>query len=239
MTLAIGLAGGTQAQTQNLAESSPPAALAKPATMTEWRSALTASYLQTRLKDQGDGITEFMARFGDKANKDSVLTFGRRDAFRKVTNFTPTGVKLYESLGPNVRSYVSILDGKKPVILLNPFFTGDNGWLFMNKVSIMVDGNIIFEDDFSKEKVDRQSYAWGVEESYHLMLTESDITAFRQIRPTSTISVRLSGDKGYAQLAGKATKKEIDMLSKFKTAMMENVRVYDAINKAVAEHIPE
>ncbi len=239
LALAIGLTGCHQATAQNLPATSEAAAPAKKATMDEWRAALASSYLPTPWRDNGDGITEFMARFGDKANKDSVLTFGKRDAFRNITIFTTAASQLRGMLGPNVRSYVSIIDGKKPSILLNPFFFGKNGWLFMNKLSVMVDGKVIFEDDFSKEPVERESFEYGVEENFTLMLTDADIAAFRQIRPTSNISVRLSGDKGYVQLARKTNSKEIDLLGPFQTAMIENVRVYDALNKAIVEHIPE
>jgi len=213
-----------------------PVAIKVPITIEEWRTAFMSSYKDSQVKDNGDGITEFMAQFGGGADKSAVLAFGKRDAFRKLSFFKTAGAKVYEDLGPSVGSYISVPDGEMPVIFLSPYFLGKNGWLFMNKISVMVDGEVIFERDFSDSKVSRNSETYGVEERYDFIANESDIAALRKITPASKIVIRLSGDKGYVNLEKKG--KGSDYVKIFKDSIIEDLFIYDSINRAVTGHIP-
>ena len=71
-------------------------------TKAEWTHAVQGAYEERQSKDDGDGVTRFMACF-DAGGKPCALVFGRRDAFQRVRVFEPA----YSILtGRNNRAYV-------------------------------------------------------------------------------------------------------------------------------------
>ncbi|MFZ6760998.1 hypothetical protein ACO0K9_27655 [Undibacterium sp. Ji50W] len=204
------------------------------ATMDEWTSALSSAYIESQTKDKGDGVTEFMAAFGTKENKNFSIAFGERDGFRKLRIYK-AGMPM--NIGTSVKTYVSVPDGKKPILFIAPYYWG-RSWLFMKKLSIMVDGNVIFEHDFELNTSNRRTEGVGVAESYDLVATEQDIDALRKIHPESKVLVRISGDKGYVNLIGKNKRHEIDAIEDFQRDIVSAIVIYDEISKAIKGHIP-
>jgi len=204
------------------------------ATMDEWTSAILSAYKENQTKNKGEGVTEFMAVFGSKENKNFALAFGERDGFRKLRIYQ-AGLPM--KIGTSVKTYVSVPDGKTPILFIAPYYWG-HSWLFMKKLLIMVDGNIIFERDFELKTVNRGVEGVGVAESYDLAATEQDIDTLRKIRPESNVLIRISGDKGYVNLIGKNKRKEIDAIEEFQRDIVSSILMYDAIGKAIEGHIP-
>ena len=200
-------------------------------TIDEWNAALSSSYKQSQVKDQGDGITEFMATFGSQEKSDFALSLGSRDAFRKLRIFQGGIPTIFETC---VKAYVSVIDGEKPVLLLRPYYRGES-WLFMKKLALMVDGNVVLEHELELQSSDRRTHGGGVEESQDFILDSRDIEALRKITKASNVIIRITGDKGYVSLIEK--KKESSIVL-FKLEVISALRIYDAIDKAVKGHIP-
>lgn len=213
------------------APKAPPVAVAAhEATPDEWRAALTGAYTETIRRDGSDGTTTFMANFDGGGTKGHKITFGSRDAFRKLRIFK-AGMPMNITTG--VKSYVSVPDNEAPILFLQPYFWGRNGWLFMNKVSVMVDGEVILEQACGK--VERDTEGVGVAELCNVAPSEEGIDALRKVVNSAKVVVRLTGDKGYVNLDSKA---KFNSLEEFKEDIQSAIAVYDVIRAATKDHIP-
>jgi hypothetical protein len=212
------------------APSPAPLPAKAPATMGEWKAALLSTYEEAYVEDKGDGITEFIAKF----QKDGklLLMFSKRDAFKKMRVYTCfDSSSLDSTIGGYIKSYVGVLDGNRASFVMQPTYFGKDGWLFMNKVAIMVDGEVVLEKEIPSSEVERDAESWGVNEVYTFLTDQEDIAALRKVSEKSAVSIRLTGTKGYVS----ANK---DVVAKFKRDMACGLYVYDAINNALASHIP-
>lgn len=203
------------------------------ATIAEWTTALKSSYKQKNFLDEGDGVSKFTVSFEDKDRAKDVMSFGKRDEFRKLRIFrTDYSYKHSTALD----TYVSILDGGRPVLILSPSYLG-RSWIFMNKLSIMVDGELIFEREFEPRASDREIKGEGVVENYGLLATELEINALRKISSDSKVLIRLTGNKGYVNITV-PNRGKMDAIGNFKGDIHTALVIYDAINKAIDGHIP-
>ncbi|MBC3879348.1 hypothetical protein H8K38_16175 [Undibacterium sp. FT79W] len=225
-------------------KATPPAHIP---TIEEWNEALKSTYTESDSKDGKDGTRVFYARFPDQTGtffdaqkKSGNLSRVTRDGFRKMYFFKNIWPDTIKNLVTNVSSYISLPDGGKPTMLLRVYFNGRNGWLFMNKVAVMLDGEVILENDFSKEQVERNTTRPGIEETYTFIADASNIAALRKIKPTSKVIIRITGDKGYVNVDGDGTgkSKEIDATEVFIDSIMRSLAIYDTLNMALENHIP-
>lgn len=159
-----------------------------------------------------------------------MLTFGKRDAFRKLRIFK-AGWGPHIATG--VKSYVSVPDNDAPVLFVQPYFWGRNGWLVMNKISVMVDGEVIFEHECGK--VERDTEGVGVGELCNIAPSKEEIDALRKVVDSAKVVVRLTGEKGYENLDGNA---KYNSLNEFKRDMQSAIAVYDIIYAATKNHLP-
>lgn len=215
-------------------DKSPPVSIqpAPPpsATPEDWRKALESSYFVMSKSDEGEGVTKFTACFSQlDAKKCKNIAFASRDAFRK-RYFFKSGFASSYPLGNYVASYISIGNNERPSILLAPVFNG-HSWLFIKKISFLLDGEIVLEKDFENFKVDRDAHGGGVTERFDFIVTEEQIAALRKIGQESNLLVRLTGDKGYVSL----NKKEI---SDLKSEIANLLFAYDKINHALDGNVP-
>jgi hypothetical protein len=199
------------------------------ATPEDWRKAVEATYEKSEVKSKVDGVEEFFACFKpivEKRRKCTSYAFGKRDAFRKIRFYSDFNI-----LGNNVAAYVSLSDNKKPILLLAPHIASQNSWIFINKLAIMIDGEVVLEQGFEDLKVDREISPEGVQERVDFIVTKTQIEALHKIKLESTVVVRITGEKGYITL---------DKLeaSTVKESIVNMVQVYDALNSAVKDTIP-
>jgi hypothetical protein len=202
-----------------------------PATMAEWTEALEKLYTASGKKDEGDGITSFFSNFGvagQSKGETHVTAFGKRDAFRKLRFYTP-GIQL--EAGTSLEDYISLRDGKLPVLFLKPYYFGPNGWLFINHVAVMSDGEVVFERDFKEEHVDTDILPGGVQERYSFIATPEDIAGLRKIRPDSKVLIRITGKKGYVMVDKFET-------MAFKENILDTLQIYDLMTTALIPHQP-
>lgn len=200
------------------------------ATSEDWRKALESSYVVTNKSDEGDGVTKFFACFRQiDAKKCGNWTSASRDAFRE-RYFFKSGFASSFPTGNYVVSYLSLGNDERPSVMLAPVFNG-RSWLFIKKISFLLDGEIVLEKDFEHFKVDRDTHGAGVTERSDFFATEEQIAALRKIGQESNLLVRLTGDKGYVSL----NKKEI---SDLKGEIANLLFVYDKINQALDGNVP-
>lgn len=227
--------GASVAEPTNALEK-PTSAPVHVATLDEWKSALASTYDKDKVTDEGDGVTKFAALFHTGSDKKQrTFTFGTRDAFRKLTIFQP-GLPM--NIVTSVKAYVSVRDGRAPVLFLAPYYWGEGSWLFMNKIAVMADGDVIFERDLQDFKVERDTEGVGVAELCQFILTPEEIAALRKIQATSKVNVRLSGKKGYVNLENRSRRKGTSAVGEFQRDIIDAISVYDSINQAIQGHIP-
>ncbi|TAG25045.1 MAG: hypothetical protein EAZ37_14210 [Burkholderiales bacterium] len=213
----------------------------KSVTAEDWQRVLAASQVVTSLKDEGEGITSWFACFRESepdlsTNKKICLnkSFAKRDVFRKMYFFKSginSAIPSTVSGWNYVISYISLPDNKLPKLMLSPRYFSKDGWLFMSRVSVLADNELIFDRTFEKLDVDRTNESYGVEEIIHLVITDDEIKSLRKLAAANSISIRLTGDKGHVSVSQKAVKG-------FKEEIANILFVYDRLHKNLKDVIP-
>ncbi|OJA50149.1 hypothetical protein BGV66_04445 [Burkholderia ubonensis] len=133
-------------------------------------------------------------------------------------------------IGDGVSAYVSIKDNGSPVLFLGPYIFRDS-WLFMSKVAIMVDGDVILDQNLDVKSADREVFPGGIQEHTDFIVNNDQIEALRRMKSDSKVVVRITGTKGYMTLSKNDT-------AAVKNKIIEVIRVYDLIQGAVKDVIP-
>lgn len=201
--------------------------LAHAATPEEWRAALVSTYEESAVKDKGDGVTSFMAKF-KLPNEGVRNALGERDAFRKL-RFYSVGIPMQISTG--MKAYISVKDNDRPVLFLQPFYSGES-WIFMNKIAVLVDGEIALEHECSNP--DQDVHTGRVTEQCDFILQASEINALRKITDESKVSIRLTGKKGYVAVG----RGGYNALKDFVRDIQSAIAIYDTMDNALKDHIP-
>ena len=213
------------------APSTPPSAVAPLATKQEWLAAVNGVYTKTDTKPDDEGVVEFMACFESGTPKCSLRSWGKRDEFRKVSHFTPVQSSFVKYRNePYLHSYVALVDCTTPNILLNPRFKGDS-WMFMTKVAVMADGELVLEQDVTNPPVQRDTYPGLVEESGTWIASDADLEALRKIAAAKAVVVRLSGEKGYVTVGKK-------LMASFQEDVRDALAIHDKLLKAAETRLP-
>jgi len=164
---------------------------AKP-TPEAWKAAVESLYtpLVHQPDGQDEGVTEFTACFGgvvDKHCATKEASAAKRDSFRKLRIYWASWLgTLY---GNKLGAYVSLRDNQSPSIVLVPHLFSENGWLFMNQVSVMVDGDVTIDQTFSALDAKREKFPGGYQERMDLVATPTQIEALRKIKPESKVLI--------------------------------------------------
>lgn len=167
-------------------------------------------------------------------NKCSVGANVEKDSFRELWIFTPRLSSLLISpIGVAhqsfVASYVSVRENKAPRILLSPHFMGSD-WLFMSRLAIMVDGNIVLEQTFSQPgEVTTHIGSGYVEESSNFILSDQQVAGLRKIHKGSKVILRITGKNGYVSIdSGK--RNMLFNADAFASDIKEALAIYDGIS---------
>ena len=181
--------------------------LQPPVTLQDWQAAVASTYTEWDRKNLGDGVSEFYACFGERDEKGKCpgLAFaGKRDAFRKLTHLTPLGTS-WQRLAADqyLGSYIALADCQPPSYFLKVQYQRTGGsWLFINKVAVLADGNVVLERDFSDayNQVERDVLPNAVKEDYHFIASPDQRQALFKLRDSKELAVRITGQKGYVSL---------------------------------------
>ena len=192
-----------------------------------WEQAVRSVYTETHNENDGEGVEKFSACFHANGARCEPYAFGTRDLFRNVQIFMP-GIdsSMSDAFGTYLQNYVSLIEGKRPVILLSPYYFSKNGWIFMSGFSILADGEVILQKEFPGQHVDRNNHSYGVEERYTFIAKSAEIEALRKIPHSKKLSIRITGDKGYVNI-------KKDRMKNFKDEISNSLAIYDAFNAAI------
>jgi hypothetical protein len=197
----------------------------------DWKKSIKSTYVESKTQDEGDGVESFFACFEptpEKVEKCKYYAFGERDTFRKIRIYM-SGFSTMQ--GSSLSSYVSLPDNKKPLFFLAPYIFSSDSWIFINKIAIMVDGEVILEKDFDGIEAQRNVIPDGVQERVDFVATPEQIDSLRKIKPDSKILIRVTGEKGYIILDKRVLSHN--------AVIINAIGVYDALNNAVKDKIPE
>lgn len=216
-----------------LAASSTASAPALRASKREWLAALNGTFKESSSKTDAQGVTEFGACFGtDEKGKCRDFMFGKRDAFKKAVSFTPAWSQLNEfGVDRYLHSRVVVPDCRSPSILLSARYFSKGGWLFLNRVSALADGELVLDHEFPNHEVNRNSESWGVDESAAWVLSETEVAALEKIPSAKQLIVRLTGSKGYVSVAA-------DKAQEFRSDVSSLLRVFELLSRATSPVLP-
>lgn len=233
------------------ASAAPPPEPAKPApTRDDWKAAVNGTFQEQDRKPKGDGVEEFLACFSAWETLENPpkgtsktrcagagpLAKGTRDGFRKITFFKPITAAWNEITGktqnsPVLNAYVSLPDCTKPVLFLRAIYTGDN-WLFLERVSVLVDGELVLDRDLSRDEVSRETDPpWGVFEKVDFKPTEAEQAALARITDGKEVLIRMTGKRGYVPVKAK-------FLPDTKKVIGDALAMHSRLGKAAEEKLP-
>ena len=124
--------------------------------------------------------------------------------------------------------YLSVRDCKAPVMFMEARVFSSRAWLFLNRVGVLADGELALDQSLADSKPQREVLPGGVEEVVPFLISDNQIPQLRRIGTAKTVSVRLTGEKGYVSLEPKTVvdvTKDVDY----------TLRVFDAVSKLVAD----
>jgi len=184
------------------------AAAAKKRTPEEWTSKLNSIVKLEQISASDDGNTSGAADFGDGVKVDYA-----KDGFRKLLHFGTVEAKFNTmSDGGTISCYVALKENSKPTFFLVNSYTGDN-WLFMNKVAMMVDGQVVIDQNLQLSPEDRTAESGGVTERYDLpILSNDELLPLRKVATSKQAVARLTGTAGYESVSKKQFAKTQDDL---------------------------
>lgn len=228
------IAGGTTAPTPVVSLAAPvlPAPTAE-----DWKKALEAALpppaKSSDILDEKDGVSSFSVCVKrDANNKCDVLNRVTRDTFRKLRHIESISSRFaINQYKTNVNTYVSVLDNRMPVLFLAAYFQGDNSWLFMEKLAIMVEGEVVLEQTFEHSDVKREASGGEVEELAQFIVQDEQLAALRKIAKGKAVLIRMTGEKGYVSLP----KSQVAALQE---ALVETLFTYDFLVEALKGKIP-
>lgn len=234
------LAGCQKAPEQKAAVASapPPAAMPAPKplpTKEGWQAAFATAFkvIESTRSVDDDGNSEFAACFrirNDGKCPESVMLV-TRNPFTKATYFRLFNETLLKYAPRSLYASITVMDCYAPLMMLTAKFNSPNGWLFMDRAAIMVDGEIAAEHHFDSPALKRDNDGAGVHELGYWVLTDAEVDALRQLAKAEKVIIRLSGDKGYVNVDKKYVQA---FLKDWPAALL----AYDDLHAAVADHIP-
>lgn len=205
-----------------------------PYTKERWREDFLKPFHISGAEVKEDGMTDYSACQASKWTtadkcKHGYFAFGQRDAFRKLDHLTPTWTHIDKIFNEEstIGIYIAAPECKPAGILIAPAVNERGGWLFMKNVSLLADGDLVFEKSFEMHSVTRDNDAKWIHERIDLLLTEADLAQLRKYSSAERQAARITGEKGYIALSKKA-------LDHFNKDVAVTLQMYDEIRASHA-----
>lgn len=141
-----------------------------------------------------------------------------RDKVERITFYTPP-TSLDEWNTQSLAAYISLPDGRGPILRINPHYHGED-WIFFNHIKVMADNDIVYDKQFSFGDVKRDNNSAGVYESADYAARDDDIAAMRKIATAKSVTVRLSG---------REHRQDFDMSPEDQARIAKSLSTYDAL----------
>lgn len=183
-----------------------------------WEQALTQVFTARDQSTNNEGVTKFTACFDPDCG---MRMRAQRDAFRKLRHFFGEE-KSKVSLASTANAYVALSDCERPNLFLTTLMVRRGDWLFMKKLAIMADGEVVFERDNLNTHRDNTS-GW-VLESADLPVLPREVSGLQKVTGAGELIVRLTGDRGYETLGKVATQE-------FRGSLAKSMDAYQRLDK--------
>lgn len=197
-------------------------------------SALSSTYRKSNVRDEGDGVTSYVACFDTEvveAKGCDHVAFVYYDAPRNARFFTPPKTRLSRYRPePYLGSAVFLLDCKKPFYLLQPYYFSKHNGLSMNQATVMFDGKVVYKKIFKTKNVESTRESYGVDELTDLIVDEQALAVLRKVAKGGKTKIRLDGEQGHAYVP----QKEAD---KFGQDVTDALAIYDALSAAITPEV--
>lgn len=168
----------------------------------DWLKAMDGVYTKSEIVEGKDGDTKFTACFESGKDGKCLNEYsGNRDPFRKITHLTDKATRSAGKVLDSViiNPYFALSDCSGPTFFLGVEYTGSS-WLFVEKVAILVDGEVLLEKSFDHSAVSRDTGGSLVFENAHWYVPSGELTKLRSITSNSKVLVRVTGSKGHDSL---------------------------------------
>jgi hypothetical protein len=136
-----------------------------------------------------------------------------------------------EFYGTYVPTSISLEDCKKPRLLMEVRHQSKSGWLFVNRVSVLADNELVLDHEFSAGEVGRQNFSYGIKEAGDWIASDEEIHALRKVPGSQTLIIRITGSKGYVTI-------EKSRVADFRGDIREVLAVYDKLQTELSDKIP-
>jgi len=200
----------------------------------KWNDNLTSTYKEFNKRREDDGNVKSIISFNDK----KALAFLLRDACKRERFFysniySMDFVSAIHSKNINsavyIKNYILLKDGEEPLFILNPIYESYVNWMNIHKLSIIVDGKILLENNLIPSKVTHEKNGIAFVEKYLIICDENCLSKLRKISNKSNLAIKIYGNKIHYVV----DKKNIEY---FKKEILNSLAVFDIINKAVESH---
>lgn len=216
---------------ENTAQSNPVEASPPPRVVTaeDWSRALHSVY-----EKQGESKADADGNVSYEATIDSLKVKVEHDPLKRVTNFTleasyrtrDVGITLRDS---TVIGYISVKDCSLPELRLNPVYVARRGYLFMNKISILADGELVFEQEIPFEHVTQEANNEKVIEWVEFTIAPSKYDGLRKIAESRSVVARMQGRSKYITVPSE---------SRIRYEFGHTLTIFDKLYAALKDNIP-
>ncbi len=234
--LALLMAACGSGSSDNAAKNPSQEKVKTPYTANEWRRDFLSSF---RVLDEkptnDDGIKEYRACFEPKEESCGKTLFGQYDGFNKFDRLDLPGNELREMASRYAvykKPYELALLGRvvapecsKAFVQINPKLYAKN-WMFLEKISMMADGNVVFEKTVESNSIKRQTTEDGLLENWGFLLQSEDIGNLERFIKSDHKLIRVTGQKGFISVP----KDDVDSFSRDLASLLT---VTQQINSAV------
>ncbi len=173
-------------------------------TATDWKRDFTSAFKESEKNIDKNGITKYYACFDQNSESKNCVEYysSRRDGFKKVDYMTPIITAAFKAgdIGTMVNMYIAAIECRDAKAVLQPNFNGDNGWLFMDKIAFMAEGEVVFEKSTDPNEVDRDNEGRRVHEKWTFALEKDDESRLLKFAEANSRIIRITGKKGYATI---------------------------------------
>lgn len=168
----------------------------------EWIKAFKSTFSESDVRVNDDGVKSYRACFLEENESDKkeckTGIEGKHDGFRKIDHLTPpktaweVATKEY-SKNSFIGIYIAARECNAPLIFLAPVVK-KNGWLFMNQISLMADGDLVIDKRIDTNSVEQNIIRGSsIEEISHVALNEKDIESFERFMKAEKQIIRITG----------------------------------------------
>lgn len=199
----------------------------------EWEAAIKSTYTSSHEEMGDDGKLQFLACLENlNNNKCGNGITGIKDEFEKKYSFLSLLLQ-YITSTPELKTHIDLLmsvdPSQRPYFTLSSVYVGKRK-IGLNSISIMADGNVIFEKKLENVSIKETEYK--VFEYSATTLNNLDVIDLRKIKQSKKVIIRLNGDIDTAGVPKETVQSIVNEFSKIFTLEERINTALDAAEKS-------